>query len=142
MKPIRKAASLLLALLLLCPLFAACSEKTPDAAEDSSSPIPAADPAAAETAPETEADPLDPAVLYDGLPADGYGGYDFRMLLRPNERWISDMAADELNGEAINDAIFRRKSMVSEKFAVSIRMRPPVRRAFTRAELPSGAPAE
>ena len=30
----------------------------------------------------------------------------------------------------------------AEKFAASIRMRPPVRRAFTMAELPSGAPPE
>ena len=123
MKPIRKAISLLLTLLLLCPLLAACSENSPDAAADPSSPDPAADneQTAAEAAPETEEDPLDPAVLYDGLPADGYGGYEFLMLIRPNERWIADMAADELNGEAINDAIFRRNSMVAEKFDVAIR---------------------
>ncbi|MBO7405193.1 MAG: hypothetical protein J6V24_09560 [Clostridia bacterium] len=123
MKPIRKAISLLLTLLLLCPLLAACSEKSPDAAADPASPDPAADneQTAAEAAPETEEDPLDPAVLYDGLPADGYGGYEFLMLIRPNERWIADMAADELNGEAINDAIFRRNSMVAEKFDVAIR---------------------
>ncbi|MBR5679696.1 MAG: hypothetical protein IKX19_03515, partial [Clostridia bacterium] len=96
MKPMRKALSLLLALLLLCPLFAACSEKTPDAAADPASPDPAADneQTAAEAVPETEEDPLDPAVLYDGLPEDGYGGYEFLMLIRPNDRWIADMAAD------------------------------------------------
>ncbi|MCR5681357.1 MAG: hypothetical protein K6G29_02800 [Clostridiales bacterium] len=123
MKPMRKALSLLLALLLLCPLFAACSEKSPDAAADPASPDPAADneQTAAEAVPETEEDPLDPAVLYDGLPSDGYGGYEFLMLIRPNDRWIADMAADELNGEAINDAIFRRNSMVAEKFDVAIR---------------------
>ncbi len=118
-----KIAAALLALLMLLPLLAGCAEGKPGAADtDKTDDAPVSDNTpSTEAVPETEEDPLDPAVLYDGLPADGYGGYDFLMLIRQNARWIADMAADELNGEAINDAIYRRNSMVSEKFDVTIR---------------------
>ena len=114
-----RIAAAVLAVLMLAGC-AGSNPETPDGGKADDATV-GSDLPAAEAVPETEADPLDPAVLYDGLPAEGYGGYDFLMLIRQNARWIADMAADEMNGEAINDAIYQRNSMVADRFDVTIR---------------------
>ncbi|MBR4185320.1 MAG: hypothetical protein IKQ87_06095, partial [Clostridia bacterium] len=114
-----RIAAVVLAVLMLAGC-AGSNPETPDGGKADDATV-GSDLPAAEAVPETEADPLDPAVLYDGLPAEGYGGYDFLMLIRQNARWIADMAADEMNGEAINDAIYQRNSMVADRFDVTIR---------------------
>lgn len=66
-----------------------------------------------ETGSETKIEP--------NLPEADYDGYTFRMLGkgRTMQHWQSkDLTADEMNGELINDAVFTRNSLISDKYNV------------------------
>ncbi len=55
------------------------------------------------------------------LPETKYDGYSFRMLGKGDSmlHWQSkDLTAEEMNGEPINDAVYKRNSIVSEQFDV------------------------
>ena len=117
MKPNARFLSFLLAALLTLPL-AACSSAGENAEPDAK--IPDASPSA-EAAPETEKEEVfDP---WEGLPSADYEGHEFVMLIRPNDRWIADMYAAEMNGDAVNDAIFERNAAVGDHFNVKIGMK-------------------
>ncbi|MBQ3637253.1 MAG: hypothetical protein II953_02735 [Clostridia bacterium] len=117
MKPNARFLSFLLAALLTLPL-AACSSAGENAEPDAK--IPDASPTA-EAAPETEKEEVfDP---WEGLPSADYEGHEFVMLIRPNDRWIVDMYAAEMNGDAVNDAIFERNAAVGDHFNVKIGMK-------------------
>ena len=66
--------------------------------------------AQSETETEEEADPL------AHLPAVDMEGYTFRQIIRNNDRWIADMIAEEQTGEVVNDAIFRRRTELEERY--------------------------
>ncbi len=75
-----------------------------------------ADTAATDTTPvETEKpDPLANLEIKD------YNGYDFRMLIRNAEEWLDDMIAEELTGEVVNDAVFKRNTETAERYNINI----------------------
>ena len=98
---------LFLALLMTLPM-ASCGGET--ASETT------ADTTAGETV-ETEAEIVDPLAH---LPATDYEGYEFRMLIRNAEEWIGDQIAEELTGETVNDAVFKRNSETSDRYNISI----------------------
>lgn len=115
----KKIISLLLASLLLLAAFAGCSEggedngDAPEAAPQQTDDVsPAAD-----DEPEIEAgeERIDP-----DLPADlDFGGHAFQILNNDHTipLWTQrDIGAEELTGEAINDAVFNRNGTVSEKY--------------------------
>ena len=102
----KRFACILIALLTMLPL-ATCGGETPAETEANT----AADTAAAET--ET-ADPL------ADLPSMDYEGYDFRMLIRNAENWLEDMVAEEMTGEVVNDAVFKRNSETEERYNITI----------------------
>ncbi len=102
---------LFLALLMTLP-FASCG--------DSATAETTADTAAAETV-ETEPEVVDPLAH---LPAEDYQGYEFRMLIRNADNWIDDMIAEELTGETVNDAVFKRNSETSERYNITIKHSP------------------
>ena len=117
----RKLLSLLLALFLLLPLFAACSESQENSGASENSPsgndvqIPSV-----ETEPETEEDPLS-----DGLPKTDLNGYDFRiysMLWTDGVETAARMISDEFTGDAINDALRESTLSVEDRFNCAIRM--------------------
>ena len=63
--------------------------------------------------------------IYDpGLPEADYGGETFTFYLRgtgaPNFWDVVDVYSEELNGEALNDAIYSRNSYIEEKYNVKI----------------------
>ena len=63
---------------------------------------------------ETEAPRIDP-----GLPDKDFGGYTFRVLGKgtTDVHWkTKDIYAKEENGEPINDAVYRRNSVIGEKY--------------------------
>jgi len=72
-----------------------------------------------ETTTEVTTEPrIDP-----GLPEEDLGGYNFRVLTKgtTNVHWKSfDIAAEEQNGEPINDAVFLRNSKVGEKYNFTV----------------------
>ncbi|MBR4959655.1 MAG: hypothetical protein IKY52_02020 [Clostridia bacterium] len=109
-------AWLLLAAMLLG--FTACGGST---ADETTADTGTADGAAA----ETEAQTIDPAEV-DELPTDvKYDGYDFRIMTHEfpavNVAWvIQDIAAEELTGERINDAVFERNAKFTERFGANV----------------------
>lgn len=119
----KKATAVLLALLMAMPaVFTACSDSTDNAenanntptTNDSSTPN-AADETAAEEEPER---------LYADVPADAdFGGGTFTIFCSSNSEYSiiqNDFHAEEITGEAINDARFNRNTVVSDKLNIKI----------------------
>lgn len=48
------------------------------------------------------------------------GGYEFRILARPGESWVSDQYVEEETGDIINDAVYRRNETVKALFNIDI----------------------
>ena len=115
----KKALSVLLILALLLPL-AACGETKDNTDAPVSAETPA--PGSVET-PETEA-PETEAKLLPDIPDTTYGGQDFRFLSREVVdavvRFYSEVASDEMNGEAMNDATFERTQRLEEAWDIHI----------------------
>ena len=68
---------------------------------------------AAQSESVVETESVDPLA---GLTVVDMGGYTFRQLIRNNDRWVADMVADEQTGEVVNDAIFRRRTELEERY--------------------------
>ena len=112
----RRIISILLAMMLCVPVFSACSDTTvqenPADAEAQSAENPE-NAAAAEAEEEPD--------IYANLPAGDYGGGDFSMLqYEETSAATSTICVEELNGEAVNDAIFTRTQNVNERLNVNI----------------------
>ncbi len=103
--------------LLMTPLVS-CSE-TP--ANVSDTPVETAAPAAEEESVPEETEPVDPLAHLDVI---DYEGYDFRMLIRNAEEWLADMYSEELTGEVVNDAVFKRNSETAERYNIVISCTP------------------
>ena len=110
----KKAVTLLLLSSMIASSFASCSNSPVQEGETSAA-------SSSDTVEEVQAEPEEVFDPYTGLPAADYEGHEFNMLIRPNERWISDMYAEEMTGDAITDAIFQRNAAVGDKFNVSIK---------------------
>ena len=110
-------ATLLAALTLAQVSLSACSNAGSPAEEQNGStaaPSGTADAGEQGEKAETRIDP--------GLPERDFGGYDFRMLGKgtSNSHWKSmDLTAEELTGDAINDAVYQRNALVSERYKVN-----------------------
>lgn len=103
------------AILLASLLLAACSEKTP--ANNSGGTNADTETQSADTEPaETRLEPK--------LPSGArWDGYEFTVLTKGaySSHWVSvDIAADEITGEPINDAVYARNLAVSEKYGVTV----------------------
>ena len=107
MKTSVRLTCLLAALLMVLPLSSCGNDNTVESAEDTA----AAETDTAETAP---ADPL------AALPAADYEGYSFRLNIRNDDRWVNDQIAEELTGEVVNDAVFKRNSEIMDRYNVAI----------------------
>lgn len=68
-----------------------------------------------------ETEPIDPLAH---LPKVDYEGYNFQMLIRNSEEWIDDQIAEELTGETVNDAVFKRNSETEERYNIQITYNP------------------
>ena len=99
---------LLLAAMLLSMAACGGAEKETEAATGDTANTDTT--AQSETETEEEADPL------AHLPAVDMEGYTFRQIIRNNDRWIADMIAEEQTGEVVNDAIFRRRTELEERY--------------------------
>ena len=108
----------LTALLFAAVVLASCGEAAADSAPVSTT-APAETAQASNAAAETEetTEDFDPHIE----PAD-MGGRAFNILYNGNQLEPNlDFAATELNGEALNDAIFERDSKLSEKYNIVVR---------------------
>lgn len=107
----KKLITMLLLGAMLLSTFASCGERTANADEttDSASDVPAAE-EVVETEAETE--------MTHGLPDKDYGGADYVGLIRTSK--LTHFTAEEMTGEALNDAVYERNNTVSEEFGVNI----------------------
>ena len=67
----------------------------------------------AENSVETEPE------ISDNLPEMDFGGYDFRVYMRPDAR-NADFYAESENGDLINDAVYKRNKIVEDRFNINI----------------------
>lgn len=101
--------------LILCAvtlLYGCGKEEVPEAARDTSAGIP-------ETAETAASDPQ------PDLPDLDLEGRDFRFLVKmegvETGRWTAhDIYVEEENGEAVNDAVYKRNRLAEEKFNINI----------------------
>ena len=116
----KRILPLLMAVILLLPTFAACSEsgtnneKEQNAADGQSAEVTAQNP--------TEEEPeigLDTAKLQY---ADrDYGGYSYRIADRASGDWMTfDVYSSEITGEVINDSVFNRNSVLEDTMNIKI----------------------
>jgi hypothetical protein len=112
----KQILSLFLAFLTIAQISLTACSNTGSAEEQPGGTAPSANQNAdaAKDPAETRIDP--------GLPEKDFGGYEFRMLGKgtSNSHWKSmDLTAEELTGDAINDAVFQLNLNVAEKYKVN-----------------------
>ena len=107
-----------LTLLLIAILFTACSETESSSDSDTLNDV---------TETEGETTTAGPWVfgdiwetLNDDLPNEDFGGAVFNILTMDYEWHDFTVIADEMNGDVLNDAIFKRTSEIEEKYNVDI----------------------
>lgn len=70
---------------------------------------------------ETESETLSEAEqIAASLPTGDYGGYEFAMLNNESNFAYTQMCAEELTGEGINDAIYNRNNTVADRLNVKL----------------------
>lgn len=98
---------LLMALVMTLPL-ASCGNTENTETDDHSTTT--------DTTP-AETEPVDPLAH---LPSTDYEGYDFRMQLRNDDKWVADQIAEEMTGEVVNDAVYKRNSETMDRYNIVI----------------------
>ena len=119
----KRTISLLLAALLLTGALASCSENSP--AEGETAPAADAVPSAEAEAAGEDTPREDRTGVPDNLPDVSFDGRDFRVLTTDGYAsygfdYSTEIAAEELNGDACNDAVFNRNLTVEGRFDTAI----------------------
>ena len=124
----KRTTALALALLMLLSAFASCSESevNEETTAGEQTPTVSADPEAALTEEETVEDDGKAAYAPE-LPERDYDGFAFRIVSRDDDMHTypvhtRDLYAEEMNGDAINDAVFERNSMIQETYDIVIKL--------------------
>ena len=120
----KKILSALLAALLLSTSFTACSESKTETNTDAptSSEVVSAEPAAEEIAEEELSDLELRQRISDDLPEMKWDGADFRVYTS-NATWADyegEIIAEELTGDACNDAVYNRNIKIEERFDIKM----------------------
>ena len=125
----KKILCAVLACLMLCLTFAACSEKPGDA------PVGEDLPAAAEGQPAEDEQNDEPEVFAASVPeGTDLGGYGFRILVYDGTSSVwhdADFFAEEVTGDVLNDAVYRRKLTVEDALNVDIMTCPEAAYCYT-----------
>ncbi len=112
----KKTISLILAALLLLPLFSACSETTQKEPDAQPSPSVSSD----ETAAEPSADEPETKTK-DDLPDNlAFGGADMRIAHRSGELMTQEIYVEEDTGDALDSAIYNRNIKVEDRLGIKI----------------------
>ncbi len=77
----------------------------------------------APTGGTTTAEPADTEVISAALPAKDYGGYEFKMLTTDKDSAgykVFELDAESLNGDVMNDAVFKRNTLVEETYNITL----------------------
>lgn len=108
-----KSLTAMLAALMVLASLASCGENA-DVSETNDETKSAPDTAESAPQEEVKVDPL------AHLPKKDCEGHSFTMLLRNYPDWLNDMVAEDLSGEVVNDAVFRRNSETAERYNITI----------------------
>ena len=109
----KKTTALLLALLLLLPLFAGCSEKSAEKPETQAAAEPSAGTPTEAAAAEEETE----TTILDTLPTYDFGGGTVRTMAKEDSWWqYIDLYVEEITGEIINDSIYNRNLAFETKY--------------------------
>ena len=112
---------LLAALTASLTALTGCSEKAADTSDSSSGRENAAQPSVeVETEAETEVEEEEDNFIGDGLPEKDFGGDTFSILTTTWYTAQKYIYADEMNGEVVNDALFRQRVKISDRFNVAV----------------------
>ena len=116
----KRVLAVLLCVLLCMSCIVSCSDST--SSDDTDASAAGGQDVVNPTEMEKEENSADTEERIEpNLPDTTYGGYSFRMLGKGDSmvHWQSkDLTAEELNGEPINDAVFNRNSVISERYDV------------------------
>ena len=112
----KRALSLIIALLMLSASFASCSEKPSDETDKPVSET-VASAAVAENTDESETVEAAEEKVTDNLPEKDFGGMDFVIYTREITTH-SPFLVEEINGEELNDAMYQRNLSVEDRFKV------------------------
>jgi hypothetical protein len=111
-----KVIGIILAILILFSALVACGSDKTESKIDG-------DITASETAVTVENSEESSVIDYfEGLPENNYNDYEFRFLVRNMDRWMTDIAVFEVNGEIINDAVYERTLNISEKYGLVFKL--------------------
>ncbi len=119
----RKAVSILTAVLLLLLSFplASCSNNGQDSKE--TDPVQASVPGDSVTE-EVNVDELSDLeqrqLIPDELPDQKFGGEEFRVATNDADQYEEEIVAEELNGDNCNDAVYNRNVRIEDRFDVKI----------------------
>ena len=115
----KRALSLILALLMLVMAVAACGAK-PDESTDTTTTAAAADTTTSATADTTTAqtEPELPPELRDDIPEVNFNGEAFKVLIR--EETKHEMTSPEVTGDLVGDAVYNREIAVEDRLGVAI----------------------
>ncbi|MBR4960525.1 MAG: hypothetical protein IKY52_06490 [Clostridia bacterium] len=117
MKRTSRIISLLIALLLTGSSILSCS--TDEATGETQAPENIEEKVTeTETEPAPESDPIADRTLSDDVPELDFGGADFRSMSQ--ESCVQDIYVEDISGETLNDAIYNRNLLISERFNVNI----------------------
>ena len=118
MSYLKRTGALLLALLLLLPSFAACSEKQQDEGEPDKTAVTDQTPSA-DGVPEEEDDGA--SHFYEKLPAEDFGGWTFNIANDGlSAEYYSGFTVEELTGDVFSDGLYNRQIAVQDKYNIEI----------------------
>ena len=109
-----KFISIILAIIMMLSAFAACAETV---GGEESAPTTTAPQNAVVTTSEL---PPEETIVGDDLPELDFGGEDIVILGRNRDWVIDEIAVEDENGTIINDAVYRRNTLVSERLGIDI----------------------
>lgn len=116
MSKINRIFAALLAALTLLPLAACAGDGKP--AETTAAPVETAGSGETTAVPETKTPEQE---AFDALPDTKYD-YEFRVFMRKSKDWQRDLFADEITGDVVNDAVFKRNGVMQERFGVTFQL--------------------
>ena len=81
---------------------------------------PASDGGVSDTTPTTDGTQTAESSIYDVLPEQDYGGYQFRVLNNTSNFAYTNFGMEEQTGEALDDAIFYRNARVEDTLNIDL----------------------
>ena len=126
MAKLKRTMAMLIALLMLVPTLASCSDNTPAETKETTSQQETAQTAESTDASADESETEDERIKPNIPESADFGGDDITFLHWYNPAWTEtvrqsrDIYAEGITGEAINDAVYNRNVKIEDAYKVKI----------------------